>query len=104
MPELPHPPGVRIDLIGKCSCHYDAAGKILQHMYGALNPWNAGPAAGKMQKFDQGQLATLDPPIYSLGNTGFVYVPDTCAKQETCRVHIALHGGLQDADDIRDNT
>lgn len=48
------------------ACAYDAAGKILQHMDG-----------------------TLDPPIYSMGNTG--YVPDTCAKMEPCRVHIALH-------------
>ena len=84
------------------ACNYDAAGKILQHMYGALNGRNAGAAMGKMLTFDQGQFTTLDPPIYAMGNTGYVYVPDSCAKMEACRVHIALHGCLQDAGDIGD--
>ena len=83
-------------------CGYDAAGKILQHMYGALNPRNPGAPMGKMLKFDQGQFTMLDPPIYSMANTGYVYVPDACAKMEACRVHIALHGCLQDFDDIGD--
>jgi poly(3-hydroxybutyrate) depolymerase len=84
------------------ACQYDAAGKILQHLYGALNPRNAGPPMGKMLRFDQSQFTTLDPHIYSMGSTGFVYVPDVCAKQEACRLHVALHGCLQDFDDIGD--
>ena len=84
------------------ACGYDQAGVILRHLYGALNPPNPAPAAGNLLSFDQGQFTTLDPSIYSMGSKGYVYVPAACAKGEACRVHIAMHGCLQDADDIGD--
>ena len=31
----------------------------------------------------------------SLADTGYLYIPDTCAKGATCRLHIALHGCKQ---------
>jgi poly(3-hydroxybutyrate) depolymerase len=81
-------------------CNYDQAGVILQHIYGALQPRHTGTAAGKLLTFDQSRFTGLQPEIYSMGDTGYVYVPDACAKGEVCRVHIALHGCLQDAGDI----
>jgi hypothetical protein len=81
-------------------CNYDQGGIVLRHIYGALLPRNAGASAGKLLKFDQGRYTTLQPEIYSMADTGYVYVPDACAKGDACRVHIALHGCLQDAGDI----
>jgi poly(3-hydroxybutyrate) depolymerase len=81
-------------------CNYDQAGVILQHIYGALQPRNTGPTVGKLLTFDQGRYTSLQPEIYSLADTGYVYVPHSCANGEACRVHIALHGCLQDAGDI----
>jgi hypothetical protein len=81
-------------------CGYDQAGVILRFIYGALSLRNSGAPKGKLLKFDQGQYTTLEPAVYSMGDTGYVYVPDTCAAGESCRVHIALHGCLQDAGDI----
>lgn len=82
-------------------CGYDQAGILLQHIYGALNPPNRGPLAGTVQRFDQSIYSGTDDPVaLSLGDTGFVFVPKSCADGGACRVHIALHGCKQDAGDI----
>ena len=35
-----------------------------------------------------------------MGDTGFAYVPASCAANEPCRVHVALHGCKQSFSDI----
>jgi poly(3-hydroxybutyrate) depolymerase len=83
-------------------CGYDAAGAILQHIYGVLNPRQTGQLTGKMLAFDQRKYtAPFDPDTFSMGRKGFVYVPHACAAGAACRVHIALHGCLQDYGDIK---
>ena len=82
--------------IDRCD-NYDQAGIILQHIYGALNPRNPGQLRGKLMSFDQSiYTRPKDPVELSLGDNGFVFVPDECARREPCRVHIALHGCAQD--------
>jgi poly(3-hydroxybutyrate) depolymerase len=82
-------------------CGYDQAGILLQHIYGALNPPNRGQLTGAMQRFDQSVYAQPDGTgALSLGDTGFVFVPQDCEQGAACRVHIALHGCEQDAGDI----
>jgi len=82
-------------------CGYDAAGVILQHIYGVLNPRQTGKLPGKMLTFDQDKYtAPFTPDTFSMGKKGFVYVPQACAAGAACRVHIALHGCLQDYSDI----
>jgi poly(3-hydroxybutyrate) depolymerase len=82
--------------IDRCD-NYDQAGIILQHIYGALNPRNPGQLRGKLMSFDQSiYTRPKNPAELSLGDNGFVFIPDECARHETCRVHIALHGCLQD--------
>ena len=82
-------------------CGYDQAGVILRHIYGALNAPNRGPLTGAVKTFDQSLYTMPDEPdALSLGDTGFVFVPKDCADGGACRVHIALHGCLQDAGDI----
>jgi hypothetical protein len=81
--------------IDRCN-DYDQAGILLQHIYGALNQPNRGQLGGKLLTFDQSVYTRpKDASELSLGDTGYVYVPDACAHGEPCRVHIALHGCAQ---------
>jgi hypothetical protein len=82
-------------------CGYDQAGVILQHIYGALNPPNRGQLKGALKSFDQSLYTKpRTPDGLSLGDTGYVFVPEACARGEACRVHIALHGCMQDVSEI----
>jgi hypothetical protein len=84
-------------------CNYDQAGIILQHIYGALNPENSGALSGKLIAFDQRELTSPESPAsYSMAETGYVYVPASCAAQQPCRVHIAMHGCKQNFDTVQD--
>jgi poly(3-hydroxybutyrate) depolymerase len=79
-------------------CDYDAAGELLNFLYGKL----AAPAAkegGRLVRFDQLVYAGGDAKAISMDDTGFVYVPQRCATQD-CRVHVALHGCRQGASEI----
>jgi hypothetical protein len=83
------------------ACGYDQAGIILQHIYGPLNPPNRGPLSGTVKRFDQSIYTDpRDPSPLSLGDAGYVFVPRECEDGAPCRVHIALHGCLQDAGEI----
>jgi hypothetical protein len=84
-------------------CNYDQAGIILQHIYGALQPRNDGQPTGHLLAFDQREFTSpVSPASYSLAESGYVYVPASCAALEPCRVHIALHGCKQNHDTIAD--
>ncbi len=56
-------------------CDYDAAGELLKHLLGPLNPPSQ---AGPLRVFEQ----------------AYLYVPKACEK-ERCRVHVAFHGCRQ---------
>ena len=78
-------------------CGYDQAGIILQHIYGALNPPNRGQLKGSLKRFDQSIYTKPDEPeALSLGDTGYLFVPEDCQRGESCRIHIAFHGCAQD--------
>ena len=63
-------------------CDYDQAGIILRHIYGALNPRNEGGLTGRLLPFDQSEMTSpASPASYSMADTGYVYVPATCANQ-----------------------
>lgn len=84
--------------IGKC--RLDAAHDILSHIYGPLTPRQDGAAAGRFIQFDQQPFVPWYDKfsyLWSAGmdSSGWVYVPDNCARGEPCRVHIALHGCRQ---------
>ncbi|WP_431686262.1 extracellular catalytic domain type 2 short-chain-length polyhydroxyalkanoate depolymerase [Hahella sp. NBU794] len=79
-------------------CQYDAAGLLLNHIYGPLSP----PASEKPEN-----LLTFDQSLLSysqyLDETGYIYVPDACrGAQAACRVHIALHGCKQNRSTLQD--
>jgi poly(3-hydroxybutyrate) depolymerase len=83
--------GLGCDLSGKpyvANCGYDQARAILAWIYGPLAE-AAGAPAGRFIVFDQTAFAGPDA---SMAAEGVVYVPEACADQPGCRVHVALHG------------
>jgi hypothetical protein len=84
-------------------CYYDQAGVILQHIYGALRARNDDQPLGELLTFEQREFTLpASPASYSLAETGYAYLPASCAALEPCRVHVALHGCKQNYDAIGD--
>ena len=74
-------------------CDYDAAGHLLEQLYGQLKP--RGKAAGdRLHAFDQRRYAAPGAES-SLEPFGFVYVPKRCKEGAQCRIHVAFHGCRQ---------
>lgn len=65
----------------------------MRHIYGDLKPPHAA-AQGTYTVFDQTPF-TAGLKDHGLGSEGLVYVPEACAKEGGCRVHIAFHGCAQ---------
>lgn len=82
------------------NCNYDAAGLLLQHIYGPLNP-PAATLTGTLVEFPQDEFIA-DPVAHSMNPTGFAFVPAACDDGAPCRVHVAFHGCLQYPDRIGD--
>lgn len=81
------------------ACDYDAAGAILQHLYGPLRP----PAVARDGSFQALDQASVVPEGGSLAETGFAYVPEVCSGDAgDCRLHIAFHGCRQGKEFVED--
>lgn len=85
---------------------YDAAGAALQLFYGPLQRTATAQLGSRLDPFEQ-KLFTKDrqgepvmPIRLAMGDTGYVYVPQACKAGESCRLHIAFHGCMQDAGSI----
>ena len=79
-------------------CNYDGAGAALQQIYaGTLNPrtpWS-GTLNGTIINFDQTAFGSA---AAGLASSGYAYIPAACsAATAVCRIHVALHGCLQNA-------
>lgn len=82
--------------IGKCG--FDSARNILKWIYGPLKPASRGQRKGRFIQYDQHAYLPPDssaPWKTGLDSTGWLYVPNSCARGEACRLHIALHGCKQ---------
>jgi poly(3-hydroxybutyrate) depolymerase len=73
---------------------------LLEHTYGALNP-PSRKLSGRFIEFDQREFLDGDAYSHSMRNSGFAYIPASCASTR-CRVHVALHGCLQHFDAVGD--
>lgn len=74
--------------LGKCG--FDGAGQAFNTLYpGALRA-KGGAVAGNLMTFSQ--LPYFTDKTSSIGSTGYIYVPTSCAGGATCRLHIAFHG------------
>jgi poly(3-hydroxybutyrate) depolymerase len=79
-------------------CDFDAAGALLRHIYGALEPAVAAPD-DNLKSFDQTPFSGTS----SLGDEGYIYVPTACEHGTTaCGLHVAFHGCVQNKDEIGD--
>ena len=74
------------------NCSYDGAGAMLKQFYGPLNARNNAPASGNYIQFDQTPYTAGNP---GMASTGWIYVPASCASGTQCKLHVALHGCLQ---------
>jgi len=70
------------------NCNYDAAGELLAHLLGDLQPKSA-TTTGSMRQLTQSQAGS------QLAKTGYAYVPQRCAAGEPCKIHISFHGCKQ---------
>ena len=80
------------------NCQYDAAGNILQQIYGPLLP--PVEPAGTLVAFDQRPFFA---PQQQTGRAedGYAYIPKACAAGD-CRLHVAFHGCGQNAAEVGD--
>jgi poly(3-hydroxybutyrate) depolymerase len=83
---------------------YDAAGAALQLFYGPLTRTDTSKLSAKPQPFTQlPYLKRRDgkpvgrPDEIAMGDTGYIYVPQSCQSGQPCRLHIAFHGCKQSA-------
>jgi len=76
-------------------CNYDGAGEAFKQIYGDLNPRNNGTLSSSVQSFSQDNYLS-NPNSKSIADTGYIYIPEACSLGESCRLHVAFHGCLQD--------
>src|SRR5262245_46920347 len=76
------------------NCNYDAAGQLLQWIYGTLNPKNTGQLGGSFINFSQREF--IDQPTdHGMAPDGWLYVPAACGNKESCKLHVVFHGCKQ---------
>ncbi|MBI1891187.1 MAG: hypothetical protein HYS18_11105 [Burkholderiales bacterium] len=75
--------------INKCADSPDPQKVYLQHIYGPLNPKNSGTLTGSYIQFDQKPFTSSGS---SMDGTGWVYVPQSCANGQACKLNVVLHG------------
>jgi len=68
---------------------YDAAGRLLEHLYGPLKRRKA--ALGSLMRFDQAQFIQLSR-LYGMDSVGYVYYPTAALQGRRCKLHVVLHG------------
>ncbi|WP_229215558.1 PHB depolymerase family esterase [Duganella sp. CY15W] len=82
------------------NCNYDAAGELLNWIYGPLNARNEGALSGQFIAFDQSEFIAV-PSWHGMADFGYLYVPAACNSDSAgCKLHIVFHGCLQDPDTI----
>ncbi|HEY8050068.1 MAG TPA: PHB depolymerase family esterase [Ramlibacter sp.] len=81
------------------NCSYDGAKQMFTKFYGTLNARNNSPASGNYIQFDQTPYTASNP---GMSPSGWIYVPANCASGAQCKLHVALHGCLQNYDTIGD--
>lgn len=82
-------------------CDFDAAGALLQHIYGSLKP-KVKAVEQHLQTFNQQAFFTAADDSVSMAANGHIYVPASCRQGTVCRLHIALHGCMQSEDFVGD--
>jgi poly(3-hydroxybutyrate) depolymerase len=78
------------------NCSTDPEQTFLTQFYGTLNAKNTGTLGGTYIEFDQTEFFDdKNPAAHSVANSGWMYVPASCAAKKACKVHISYHGCVQ---------
>ncbi len=81
------------------ACDYDAAGAMLQQLYGPLNPPTIALEAN-LKVLDQTSIVADGA---SFADSGYAYVPQPCVQATgECRLHVVFHGCRQGKEFIED--
>lgn len=83
-------------------CDYDAAGLMLQHIYGRLHPPDSSHPTGRLTAFDQNRFIGDNSQDSGLARLGYLYVPESCSAGARCRIHVVFHGCRQFAERVGD--
>lgn len=82
------------------NCGNDPEQTMLTQLFGSVSAAASSPS-GSVISFDQNAYAPGgSASAISMGSTGYVYVPPSCAAGASCRLMVALHGCLQGAGSI----
>jgi poly(3-hydroxybutyrate) depolymerase len=73
------------------NCGYDGAKAALTQFYGNLQPRNNAPAASNYYEYSQREFTNN----LGMADTGWLYVPASCAAGTKCKLHLAFHGCTQ---------
>lgn len=76
------------------NCGFDAAGSMLDHIYGGLTQPVNHSGVGKIVPISQKKYMTLPySTLWGMSEVGYVYIPPRCEDGKTlCKLHLALHG------------
>ncbi|MBS2029395.1 MAG: hypothetical protein JST54_15950 [Deltaproteobacteria bacterium] len=75
------------------NCNVDAEQQFLSQFWGSLQPKSTGSLQGSFIPFDQDEfLDDGNAPAHSMDETGWLYVPPSCASGSVCHLVVALHG------------
>lgn len=78
------------------NCNFDTAGEILKWLYGPLSAKNVSTLSGSFINFDQAAFwGNRNPTTHGMAGSGYAYVPAACAAGQSCRLHVAFHGCMQ---------
>ena len=76
-------------------CDFDAAGELLQYLYGELE----SPAAKHKAELTEVTLTAADAA--GMAETAYLYVPPACHQAgQSCKAHLVLHGCGQSGEQI----
>ena len=79
------------------NCQYDTAGNMFVFLFDNLQSRSPSPS-GKLIELNQQQLG--GDTASTLADTGYAYVPPSCAQGEVCSLHISFHGCNQNAQSV----
>jgi hypothetical protein len=85
------------------NCNFDTAGTVLQWIYGPLRSPIQANLSSNLISMDQSSFVPFPWSIaeISMAKLGYVYIPTACHNTEnSCKLHVALHGCLQNIDSI----
>ena len=76
-------------------CDLDAAGELLAHLLGPMQPRAPRADPEAILTFDQGEFVDGEDASISMNAIGHLYLPAPCRRGEPCRLHVVFHGCRQ---------